>query len=450
MADDFLNNPAEQGFPSELDTASPYTGNRPASGARRATPGEVLSQGFQGAQNAGDFLGLDTEFAGSQDPNLAYGSGSPLDLVPPPTIHDDANQGFDPSYAQGGGQAPAPLPEGDAVQEFAEAPSAFEFGEDLGSDEGEFAPLEEPTSSRKPLLIGALVFGALAAGGLFYGPTLYSSFFGSTSEVAQVPSATPAKPTRVEQTPFETSSPAPTPSVAAVEPSTEPLTSSSKSVSSAPDPAPTASSFKPARSVEPSTSLSEESTPSVAEGQSAEGESTLTTPGLPASTHASAFPNLAGAEYEWASADQLELIWRGTEVPLEAMKAPAKTVMPRVGQVRVFTTTGDVFDGRLYAVGQNRVWLDTEPGRVGLDGDKVERIEVLPALPEGTKTSGDPSLIAGAKRARVRVPGGMLYGKVLKVEGEDVTLALDQGGRVRVKASELEDLGPGRAIVVRR
>jgi hypothetical protein len=124
--------------------------------------------------------------------------------------------------------------------------------------------------------------------------------------------------------------------------------------------------------------------------------------------------------------------------------------MPRIGNVRVLTTSGDVFEGRLYAVGQNRVWIDTEPGRVGLDGDKVERIEVLPPLPEGTKPNTDAAFAMNSKRVRVRVPGGMLYGRVLKAEGEDVTLVLDEGGRVRVKSSELQDLGPGRAVVVRQ
>src|SRR5262245_973985 len=121
-ADDFLNSP-DQGFPSDVDpSSSSPSGNRPASGARRATPGEVLSQGFhQGAQNAGDFLGLDTEFTASQDPNQLFG-GDSIDLVAPPTTYT----GDEPAE-------PAPLPAGDPVQEFAQAPSAFEFGEDLGS-----------------------------------------------------------------------------------------------------------------------------------------------------------------------------------------------------------------------------------------------------------------------------------------------------------------------------
>src|SRR5215510_1194851 len=94
MAADESNLPPDQGLPSDLDTASPFQGNRPASGARRATPGEVLSQGFQGAQNAGDFLGLDVEFTGNQDPNQLFGG---LDLSQAPTIpHDAAAYGQTP------------------------------------------------------------------------------------------------------------------------------------------------------------------------------------------------------------------------------------------------------------------------------------------------------------------------------------------------------------------
>jgi hypothetical protein len=448
MADDFLNDPAGQGFPSELDPGSPYSGNRPASGARRATPGEVLSQGFQGAQNAGDFLGLDTEFTASQDPNQFAQGG--LDLVPPPSTHDAA--GYDPAYAEPAVPVPAPLPAGDAAQDFAQAPSAFEFGEDLGSEhDEEGASFEAPAASKTPLLVGALVVAALGAGGYFYGPTLYSRFFPSPPEVAEVTPRPPKAPrgatpdsTPAEPTPSTSLASTSIPTPSAVEPSSpEPEVANVR-------PEPVVPSTRPGRRSEPWGS----SEPEVAKTPSAPSIASDSTPALLPSPStvagAASFPDLAGGAFDWASSDQLELIWRGSEVPLGALQAPAKTIMPRVGNVRVFTHAGSVFDGRLYAVGQNRVWLDTKPGRVGLDGDQVERIEVLPPLPPGTTQSDEAILLASSKRVRVRVPGGMLYGRVLKVESDDVMLALDDGGRVRVKATELEDLGSGRAIVVRR
>lgn len=449
-ADDLPNIPAGQGFP-DLDPSSSVSGNRPASGARRATPGEVLSQGFQGAQNAGDFLGLDTEFAASQDPNQVFGAGSPLDLVQPPsTFVDDGSQA---GYA-GAVPEPAPMPDGDAAQEFAQAPSAFEFGEDLGSEEGEAAEGELSAPSRKPVLVGTLLVAALVGGGVFYGPQLYSRYFGSATEVAVVPPSADPGPA-----PAHTESPVAT---TGAKPVAEPLdgvrdpapeTKPSGDVTGSPEPrkpilAPRATSTSPLatpgkRSSEPETTLDRQT-------ETGTSLSTSTDALTPSPGKTAGFPDLESAEYEWVSADLLEMIWRGNHVPLEAVQAPAKTLMPRVGNVRVFTTSGDVFDGRLYAVGQNRVWVDAEPGRIGLDGDRVEKIEVLGPAPEGVQTSTQDAAPAGKKRVRVRAPGGMLYGSVLKAEGEEVLLALDDGGRVRVKAGDIQDLGPGRAVVVRR
>jgi len=180
-ADDYLNTPAGQGIP-DLDPSQSLSGNRPASGARRATPGEVLSQGFQGAQNAGDFLGLDTEFTASQDPNQVFGASSPLDLVPPPSTYiDDGSQPVDPQ------QVDPAMPAGDPAQEFAQAPSAFEFGEDLGSEEGEAALDQEGAPIRRPMLVKALLVAGLAGGAMYYGSKLYGRFFGPAIEVAVAP-----------------------------------------------------------------------------------------------------------------------------------------------------------------------------------------------------------------------------------------------------------------------
>ena len=453
-ADDYLNTPAGQGIP-DLDSSQPLSGNRPASGARRATPGEVLSQGFQGAQNAGDFLGLDTEFTASQDPNQVFGASSPLDLVPPPSTYvDDGSQPVDPQ------QVDPALPAVDPAQEFGEAPSAFEFGEDLGSEEGEAALDQEGAPSRRPVLITALLVAGLAGGGMYYGAKFYGRFFGPSTEVAVV-----TAPVNETGAPAADSQPSHSDAVSSgtPKPTSEsgattkdmPSVTAPGAVSSAKDArkpgVPSRSSTTPTSG--PSGARSSEPEASVEHGQPEGGASLPTVTGVANSVrpNQTGFPDLESSEYAWASADQLELIWRGSEVPLEAVHAPAKTLMPRVGNVRVFTTAGDVFDGRLYAVGQNRVWLDAEPGRIGLDGERVEKIEVLGPPATGVQTSGTSTTKdAGKKRVRVRVPGGMLYGSVLKAEGDEVILALDDGGRVRVKAGDLEDLGSGRAVVVRR
>jgi hypothetical protein len=431
-AEDFFNTPNDQGLSPGLDLSS-QAGNRPASGARRATPGEVLSQSFQGAQNAGDFLGLDTEFTASQDPNQPLG-GSTLDLAQPPSTHDGDPASFVPE--------PAPMPDSDPVQDFTQAPSAFEFGEDLGSEESAGEVGEVAPSRPKGLLVGGLLAAALTAAGVYFGPQLKERFLGSEGSEAPTVARAPKPAPEESREPRQPSQPAggeASVSTAPVEggevdprqPTIE--VASASTVSSKVTP-------KPSTKAAPAPPNVEAKTPDVAVLPSA--------PSGPSPRKAE-FPDLAGASYEWASEDRLELIWRGTEVPMEAVHAPAKTLMPRVGEVRVFTLSGDVFAGRLYAVGQGLVWIDGEPGRIGLDGSKVERIEVLPPDPTGTPLASADALVGG-RRVRVKVPGGMLYGSVLKAEGEDVMLALETGGRVRVKASEVQDLGSGRAVVVRR
>ena len=437
--DDFLTPSPDQGFSPDFDTGSSTSGNRPASGARRATPGEVLSQSFHGAQNAGDFLGLDVEFTGSQGPD-AYDQSAqtPLDLVAPPgTYQDDGSAAAQTEYLE-----PAPMPEGDPVQEFAQAPSAFEFGEDLGSDEETSGFGEASASpSKAPLFVSALLVAVLTTVGVLYGPKLYSEYFGSAPEVAKAPEAPAPKPRATVPPAASTSAPVPQ---VAVEPTPRPA----PEAVATPEPSTTGASDPESTPIEsdPFASLGTE-TPSPVEAVPSSTPPAVSTP-VTQRPKSVGFPDLGGGAYDWASEDKLELIWRGSEVPLEALKAPAKTIMPRVGNVRVFTTSGDVFEGRLYAVGQNRVWLDTTPGRVGLDGDRVQRIDVLP--PEETQVASSDLSQIGKSRVRVRVPGGLLYGSVLKAEGDEVTLALDDGGRVRVKADDVQDLGTNRAVVVRR
>jgi len=434
--DAYPPNPSDSASSPDYDPSAPYTpGNRPASGARRGTPGEVLSQGFQGNQNAGDFLGLDVEFAGSQPGQFG---GDDLSLQGAPTTYAPAS-----GYA---GPAPIEEPVPVSADDFSQAPAAFEYGGDLGGDEVESVFQDEPTKSRAPLLVGGMIVAALAAGGYLYGPGLYERYLGGQTQVASqsVPRATPKVPARTT-TPAEdaeqplATDPAPEEPAATTTPSSTDASLATKNGSTGNTP----------RHSTPPTPTEDEppaETPKEPQEQSPDLLGALLgTPPAPEETPA--FPDIEGAEYGWATEDQLEMIWRGATLPLEAVKAPARTMMPRVGNVRVFTTSGDVFEGRLYAVGQNRVWIDAAPGRIGLDGDRVERIELLPA---SMQPNANGETAAAGKRVRVRVPGGLLFGRVLKVDGEDVTLLLDDGGKVRVKSADVEELGSGRAVVVRR
>ena len=431
----------EGSYPAEpLDPQAPYTpGNRPASGARRATPGEVLTRGFQGSQAAGDFLGLDLEFTANQanDP-----TASGLDLESAPMIGQEPY----PSSAPSPDAFAPPVDSG-----FGGGPSSYEFGEDLGKDELGLDPTPKKNPART--LLVALAVGGLVATGILYGPGLYSRFAPKKEpprEVARAPREAPVPPVADPAT----GAVVPTTDPALVDPAPAPVgfedplvSASSDPVDQSLDPIPTPFSFdsEPDAGLDPEASVaSDESEPATDIVASLLGSGAV---GPMPSGGTSTFPNLAGSDFEWASEDMLELIWRGDEVPMEAVFAPARTMMPRVGPVRVFTNSGDVFEGRLYAVGQERVWIDAAPGRIGLDGNRIERIERLPFEPGSTDGT---EFAETGKRVRVRVPGGLLFGRVLKTEGDEVILALDDGGRVRVQSDSVEDIGSGRAIIVHR
>ncbi|MEW6072666.1 MAG: hypothetical protein AB1726_08765, partial [Planctomycetota bacterium] len=143
--------------------------------------------------------------------------------------------------------------------------------------------------------------------------------------------------------------------------------------------------------------------------------------------------------------DRLEMIWRGDTAPMEALAAPVRILMPRVGPVRIVMGSEEVFEGRLVAMGQNQVWIDTDLGRMGLEGSRIDRIERLPAEPAGVAAAVQ---VARGDRVRVRTLGGVLYGRVIVRTGITVTLETEGGGRVVLTDPVIEPLGSSRAILV--
>jgi hypothetical protein len=139
------------------------------------------------------------------------------------------------------------------------------------------------------------------------------------------------------------------------------------------------------------------------------------------------------------------MIWRGDTVPLAAIAAPSKVLTPHVGVVRLHMESGEVFDGRLWAVGLNQVWVDARPGRIGLDATRIVQYERLPVR----ELSDRVHHAATGERVRVQVPGGVLYGRVLSSDADLVTLVTDGGGKVTVKNPVVQPLGPSRAMVVK-
>jgi hypothetical protein len=152
-----------------------------------------------------------------------------------------------------------------------------------------------------------------------------------------------------------------------------------------------------------------------------------------------------------ATAEDLAGVWEGSVIPMDSIGAPSRLLTPGVGRVRVVIQRGEIFEGRLYAVGQGKVWLDTGTGRLALLSDQVQRIEHLTS-PSGTPGLGAPGSqeLAGLPRVRVHTPGGTFYGKVISRDDTTVTLITDQGARVMLETRDVESAPVGvKSVLVK-
>jgi len=446
---DDLGLEGEQGVQAkqERGSSSP-TGNRPAEGARQVLPGEVLSGGFQGSEAAGDFLGLDVEFTGAErearNLDLASAPGSPARFpVTAEEQEDDGYAEFSPSTEALRGSDP--LEEEELFEEdFEDAfDSAFE---------------DEPVPSRRPLALAAFLVGGLAALGVLVGPKFLSGDVPPARgpEVANTTTTTDPDPATDPEQVVETFDHEPIDIVA-----TDPLDpaddTGTTAVEQAPwDPIASGTDPRPSSIDDPvdATSFDTDVLTTLL-GPTDDGtrttddpEAELTSPADLLPVTDVEFPDFS-AGFEWVSEDKLDMVWRGSDVPMKAISAPARTLMPRVGAVRVFLDSGDTVDGRLYAVGHDMVWLEMVHGRVGLDGQRVVRFEHLAVDVSAGMPNTQSAPISG-ERVRALVAGGMVYGRIIKRDGDYVTLLQDRGGRVTLRGAEIEPLGSGRAIVVQR
>ena len=133
-------------------------------------------------------------------------------------------------------------------------------------------------------------------------------------------------------------------------------------------------------------------------------------------------------------------VWNETRVPLEEISRATRLATPRIGRVRVTLLSGELFEGRLNAVGEGCVWIDTSYGRMGLNGTLVKSVERLDVAEEGT---------AGVRRVRVNAPGGMLTGTLESDDGANASILLDSGARMTVPSSDVSPLGESPKDTVR-
>jgi len=480
-------------------------GNRPAKGARQISAGEILSGNFSGSAAAGDFLGLDTEFTGPSDP---LGSVHELfDHQPeyPPNYEDD----FDESTATVYDDADAPALGALSPSEsegFAPPADPYDSDGEYDEEEEEYQELEYQESASTPLrlVLVTVVCAVLGAGSVFYAPKILSGEVrvpgmdwirrilpdNEVTEVATGPSApvprtTPgspvmppssASPDPVQPTlptdelagePFTSSEPvvvSGTGSDAVEEPASEPASERVPETQANPfdglaeatpeslvadtsvselDTTPVTRPLTPPVPQEPLVTLGDSAAPPSGGvgklmenliGREAEGRS--------------GFPDFGTTDIGWISDDRLDMIWRGEEIPPGALEGPAKTLMPRVGVVRVTMRSDQIFEGRLYAAGQNGLWLEFGSGRIKLSGSEIADIQRMAVVADDVRSSEATATMG--KRVRATVPGGHIFGRVQKQHGGLVTIRTDSGATVVVESHRVEALGARRAVLIHR
>jgi hypothetical protein len=152
-----------------------------------------------------------------------------------------------------------------------------------------------------------------------------------------------------------------------------------------------------------------------------------------------------------ASNDDLSAIWPNETVPGELIRGNRKVLTPAVGRVRVILETDEIFEGSLYALGQGTVWVESIHGRMGLDNDRIERIDRI-ATAAGAPVLGDTGSegMTGLDRVCIRAEGGTFFGKVIS-NSEDKTIVITDGGaRLTLHNSEVDLIaGKNPKVVVK-
>ena len=154
-----------------------------------------------------------------------------------------------------------------------------------------------------------------------------------------------------------------------------------------------------------------------------------------------------------ANASELKGVWLQEAVPpMWTIQEAQKVLTPQVGQVRVILEGNEIFQGRLYAMGEGRVWINNERfGQMGLEGPKVQKILRIDADDDSPVPgeSGSENL-GGLESVRVKTPGGVLFGKVIARDEEHTTIVTEDGTRVTLASDQVEFLNEAPTVALKR
>jgi hypothetical protein len=153
-----------------------------------------------------------------------------------------------------------------------------------------------------------------------------------------------------------------------------------------------------------------------------------------------------------ATPEEMKGVWLQPDVPpMQAIVQKHKVLTPQVGQVRVIQKDGEIFQGRLYAMGEGRVWLNSDSfGQMGLEGAKVERIQRVLAVDKSDESTAGVDSLDEMVSVRVKTPGGILVGKVINRDPYQTTIVTDDGARVTLATKQVEILEQNPGVTLKR
>ena len=485
-------------------------GNRPADGAAQATPGSVFDQEWKGQPGATDFLGLDQELAPEDETVASESVAVKTDLAEQSSAADAAPLSSKPagetrqssSWFMDRGDDTAVVE--DSVREHRPSVSKEDL-EGLSLDDVDESWFEDQTSGGggglRRLLTAVVVLALLGVGGWFGYDKFLSDDASSDGPLiakpnqpnkpAQPPSdprpqsqggargqesadpravaggggtSTPRQPAHETPDPVDGSSGANPAGGGGVALQGEPVEPAGEST--APDPtgqqpegaengagnlAALAALFgpEPVEGAEPTT-------PPTAEVTAPQGARPGTPEVAGVDQRSTQFrpeelilegPELAGLRA--ASADDLGAIWPNETIPEELIRSNRKVLTPAVGRVRVILKTDEIFEGSLYALGYDTVWVQNVHGRMGLDNKRINEIQRIASAP-GSPVLGDTGSenMTGFDRVRINVAGGAFFGKVISRDENKTIVITDGGARLTLQNSEVEVLAGRNPQVV--
>lgn len=130
----------------------------------------------------------------------------------------------------------------------------------------------------------------------------------------------------------------------------------------------------------------------------------------------------------WAQAQEparpTRHVFEGVLLPLELLRSEQRFETPALAWVELERRDAASLQGRVSAIGQGGLWLETKGGTLRVEADEIQALTQLPGPPADE-----------AATARVRTVGGWWVGTPMEQGSDGVRLRLADGSQVWLRGS---------------